>query len=126
MPGSVGDDTETGHLGCGPCGGVDGQIGRHGFGGFIHTLEVMNLATVGDYQPNSFTAVVGGTAPQSDQAVAAVFLIDINPGVDIFIGGIGNCLIIDNILHLRLCHEIGDLLGDAGGGNAFIGDDKRF
>ena len=66
-------DAETGHLRSGTSGGVDGQVGRHGLGGFIHALEVMDLAAVGNNQTNTFTAVMGGTAAQGDQGVTAFF-----------------------------------------------------
>ena len=46
--------------------------------------------------------------------------------MDIFIGGIGNSFVVHMVLHAGAIEQIGNLLGYAGAGYAFVRDDERF
>jgi len=126
VPGGVGDDAEAGHFRSGARSGVDRQIRGHRLGGFVDAFVVVDLAAVGNHQANALAAVMGGTAAQGDEGVAFLFFVDFDAGVDVLVGGVGDCFIIDHIFHLGGIEQVGDLLGDARAGDALIGDDQRF
>ena len=125
VAGGVGDDAEAGHFRSGTGGGVHGQVRRHRLGGLVHALVIMNLAAVGDHQAHALAAVVGGAAAQGDEAVALLFLVDVDAVMHVLVGGVGDGLVIDHVFHLGGVEQVGDLLGDAGAGDALVGDDQR-
>ena len=126
MSGGIGNNTETGHLrGSARC-GIDCQIGRHGFCGLIHSLVVMDLATIGDNKANALTAVMGRATTQTDKAVALIFLVHLHPVMHVLVGGVGDRLVKNHILHLSGIKEAGYFLGNTSLGNALVRNNKRF
>ena len=85
----------------------------------------MDLAAVGDHQADALAAVVGRAAAQGDQAVAFLLLVDVDAVMDVLVGGVGDGLVVDHILHPGCVEQVGDLFGDAGAGDALVGDDQR-
>ena len=86
----------------------------------------MDLAAVGGDEADALAAVVRGTAAQGDQAVAAFLLIQINGVVDVLVGGVGDGLVEDRVLHAGSVKNVGDLFQDANLHDALVGNDQRF
>jgi len=124
VAGGVGDDGEAGHFRAGAGGGVDGEVGHQRLGGLVDAFVVVDLAAVGHDEANALAAVVGRAAAQGDEAVAAVFLVDLHAVVDVFVRGIGHGLVIEDVGHVRGVEQVRDLFADAHGHDTLVGDEQ--
>jgi len=85
------------------------------------------VATIGGDDADALATVVGAAAAERDDQVAPVGLICFEPFMHIFVGGVGMCAVIDDRVHAAGgFDDLGDLRGDAGVGNAFVGAYKGF
>lgn len=79
----VGDDSETSHLGGSARGGVDSDERGDVLCELVDALVVADVPAVGGHDRDALGRVVRGAAAEADDEVALLFLVNVDPGVDL-------------------------------------------
>jgi hypothetical protein len=86
----------------------------------------VDLAAVGGQNADALAAVVGAAAAQGDDEVALVVLVDLQSIMNVLVGGVGDRVVVDHAIQSSvLLDDLGDLVGDAGLGDALVRADER-
>ncbi|MNE42440.1 hypothetical protein D3C80_1365660 [compost metagenome] len=121
----VGDDAKTGHLGGGTGRGVDGDERQLRPGGAVHPFIILDAAPVGGHQGDPLGAVMGGAAPQRDDAVAAMGLDHGQTGFDVGHGGVRLGFVENHAFNAMFCQQGGEPGDHAYLAQDLVGDDQR-